>query len=183
MALGAAAILVLSGCGSSTDGGSASPSPTPTHTAQAGEPTLPQVEGYEYKDVAGSDLASLDSSRAEMDAANAQVPGAFLGLAGHSVEGPDGAQFLVVEMQLGPAVMADPDALDAIVAGMTAVFVDEGMTVRSGTVGGVDVTQGSSEDMASCTWSQGDLLFLVVGQDESSVNDFAAKLIEACEEL
>jgi hypothetical protein len=181
LALAAAALLLVTGCGSSDNGESATPAPT--HAAEAGEPALPQVEGYEYQDLTGSDAAEMEALRAELDAANAEMPGAFVGFAAHEVTGPAGTEFMVMEIQVGPALVNEPQAIEEMTAGMAGFMVQEGMTVRMGTMGDVDVAQAVGDDVASCTWNQSDLVFMVFGADEDSVNEYAEALIQACEEL
>jgi hypothetical protein len=178
-ATAAAALLLLSGCGGAAQDGEPA-APTPTHTAEAGEPALPQVAGYEYQDVEGSDLAVLEDLRAQLDAANVEEPGSLLGLAGHQVTGPDGADFVVMEIQVGPVLADDPMAIDALGTLTPGASAQEGAVVRVGTMGGLQVV---SDDFATCSWTQGDLVFVVLGEDEDSVNAYAEALIQACAEM
>lgn len=181
LAAAAATVVLLTGCGSAEED-AAAPGVVPTHAAEAGEPALPTVPGYTYSDLAGADAKDLNAIQKEMDAVNEELPGAFVAVAAHNVTGPSGEEVGVFELKVGPALTEDPETLQALTAGFAAGMVSEGLTVRMGTMGGVDVAQGTDDQgWAACSWSQGDLVFLVFGEDEDAVNDYAAAVIKACQ--
>lgn len=177
-----AAVLLTTGCGSPAEEEAASaPSSTrqETHAAEAGEPELPDVPGYTYSDLAGIEQADLNAMRAQMDAANAQAPGSLLSIAGHYVTGPSGEDLMVIELQVGAELARDPEVMQAFTASLLTGMASEGMAVQLGEMAGVEVVQGvDSHGWAGCGWSQGDLLFMVFGYDEDSVNSYSAAVIK-----
>lgn len=187
LAAAATALLLVSGCGSSAEddassAADATATEAPAHAAEFGEPDLPEVPGYAYSDFSGVDAKDLSALQAELDAANEEMPGTFVAMAGHEVTGPSGEELGVLQLQVGPAVAKDPELMSGFTAGLVSGMAAEGLTVKVAPMGDVDVAQGTDDyGWSACSWSQGDMIFMVFGDDEDAVNDYTAAVIKACQ--
>lgn len=174
--------LAAAGCGTSSETAS-EPSASPSveqHAAQTGEPELVQVDGYEYSNLEGPDMEeALAAYQSEFDSINAETPGSISAWSIHQVDGPEGVEMGLLQIQVGAELAADPANLEGIVAALVGGLASEGASVEYETVAGVEVGKAVMDDSAIMAWPDGAQVFIIFADSEDDARTFAEALITA----